>query len=309
MRVASLLPSATEIVCAVGARDELVGVSHECDYPEGVCELPRLTSTRLSPSAASDAIDRDVRALLRSAAAVYDLDTERLAALAPDVIVTQDLCDVCAVSLRDVEAAARTLFGPRCRVVSLHPLRLGDIWQDIARVGAALGRETEASRVIEDGIGRVRDIGARAERAPSRPRVLTLEWIEPPMAGGTWMPELVELAGGTPLVTQPGERAPTLSREMLRALDPAPDVVLVKPCGFDLERTQRELEALRALLAPLAWPAVRERRVWIADGNAFFNRPGPRIVESLEILAACVHPELFPDFAARHARSFELLRF
>ncbi len=305
MRIASLLPSATEIVCALGALRELVGVSHECDHPPEVRELPVLTSTRLEPARASARIDQDVRALLRTAAAVYDLDTERLATLAPDVIVTQDLCDVCAVSFHDVERAARELFGTNCRIVNLRPMRLGDIWEDIARVGSAIGREREANRVVEGLLQRVKAIQEVAERATARPHVLTLEWIDPPMVGGTWMCELVRLAGGVPLVTSAGDRAPTLDAAALRALDPAPDVVLVKPCGFDLERSHLELDTLRALLAPLPWPAVRERRVWLADGNAYFNRPGPRIVESLEILAACVHPELFRELAEKHAASFE----
>ncbi len=307
MRIASLLPSATEIVCALGARGELVGVSHECDHPADVRELPRLTSTRLEPAAASAWIDRDVRELLRTAAAVYELDVARLEELAPDVIVTQDMCDVCSVSLPQVERAARDLFGARCRVVSLHPLRLDDIWRDIVRVGEAIGRASEADQQIQLLRGRMSAIATRAKRATTRPPVLTLEWIDPPMAGGTWMSELVVLAGGTPMVTEPGERAPTLDVHSLRALEPAPEVVLVKPCGFDLERSRRELATLRALLAPMPWPAARDGNLWLADGNAFFNRPGPRIVESLEILAACTHPELFADLARKHAGSFERL--
>jgi len=160
-------------------------------------------------------------------------------------------------------------------------------------------------------VGRLRErterIRERALNVHERPRVLTIEWIEPVMIGGTWTPELVELAGGEPLVARPGDRAPTLGVDALRALDPAPDVVLVKPCGFVLERTRAELATLRRLFAELDWPAVRDERVWIADGNAYFNRPGPRIVESLEILAGCLHPDLCADLARAHRGSFELV--
>jgi iron complex transport system substrate-binding protein len=311
-RVASLLPSATEIVCALGAEQQLVGVSHECDWPPSVVGRPVLTSTRL-PSPEGDArasagIDRELRRLLRDALAVYAVDEDALAAARPDVIVTQNLCEVCAVSYDEVAAAARRLTNPDLRLVDLSPLRLDDIRGDIARVGAALGRAREAETLLADIDRRMDAVRVRAERAVARaggvrPHVLTIEWIDPPMVGGTWMPELVALAGGQALVSRPGDHAPTLQPAQLAALDPAPDVVLVKPCGFPLARTTDEADALSELLAPLPWPAVRHGRLWIADGNAYFNRPGPRIVDSLEILAACVHPQAFGDFAARHAGS------
>jgi iron complex transport system substrate-binding protein len=295
------------MVCALGATDELVGVSHECDYPPAVVGRPVLTSARIRLSPRSAQIDRDIRAVLKDALAVYDIDEAGLAAARPDVIVTQDLCDVCAVSLDDVVAAARKLCRPDVRLVNLRPLRLADIWADIRRVGEALGRGGQAEAVLADMDRRVADVKRRADehlaRGAARRRVLTIEWLDPPMVGGTWMPELVELAGGAALVTRPGDHAPTLTRADLERLDPPPDVVLVKPCGFTLERTLRESDTLSALLAGLRWPAVQRGEVWIADGNAFFNRPGPRIVDSLEILAACVWPEVFGDLARRHAGS------
>ncbi len=303
-RIASLLPSATEIVCALGLADRLVGVSHECDFPPGVERLPRLTRTRVDSSLPSAAIDRDVRRVLTDALAVYEVDVDALEAAAPNVVVTQDLCDVCAVSLRDVEAALRALARTDVTLVNLHPTRLDDVWADLERVGAATGREREAGERVAEARARVARIAERAARERERPATLTIEWLAPAMVGGTWMPELVAAAGGRALVTEPGQHAPTLSREELRALDPAPEVVLVKPCGFPLERTLAETETLRALLADLPWPALAAGRVWIADGNAFFNRPGPRLVESLEILAACVHPAAFTDFAQRHAQSY-----
>jgi iron complex transport system substrate-binding protein len=309
LRIASLLPSATEMVCALGAEEELVGVSHECDYPPAVRDRTVLTSSKVRPDGDSAAIDGDVRRILRRALAVYDIDEAALAAARPDVIVTQDLCDVCAVSYEDVEAAARRLLGPDVRLVNLHPTRLADVTADIMRVGASIEREGEARALVERMQAAIEEVRARAAAWLGRdgaapPRVLTLEWIDPPMVGGTWMPELVVLAGGEPLVTEPGQHAPTLTIGELAALDPAPDVVVVKPCGYTLPRIVQEADRLSLMLTEMPWPAVRERRVWIADGSAFFNRPGPRLVDSLQILAACLHPNAFHDHARRHAGSF-----
>lgn len=307
MRVASLLPSATEMVCALGLEPELVGVSHECDWPPSVVGRTVLTSAKIGHSWSSKDIDRDVRAVLRDALAVYDIDVAALARVAPDVIVTQDLCDVCAVSFDDVCKAVAEIARPGTVIVNLHPTRLADVWDDVRKVGAATGREREAAEVVRDLERRLADLARRSSVMATKPNVLTIEWIDPVMIGGTWMPELVEIAGGRALVTKPGDHAPTLSPEQLAALDPAPDVVLVKPCGFALERTRVELETLRALFRGMPWPAVRDGRVWLADGNAYFNRPGPRLVESAEILAACLHPKEFADLAARHRDGFEKL--
>jgi iron complex transport system substrate-binding protein len=296
VRIVSLLPSATEIVCALGARAELVGRSHECDFPPGVEQVPVLTSSRVGPLPSSRAIDTAVRDALRDALAIYEIDVERLRRTAPDVIVTQDLCDVCAVSIDDVRSAVARLARQDVAIVNLHPMRLADIWRDVAHVAKAIGRAADGEALLKKLRARVAELARRAAAVPRRPRVVTIEWLEPVMIGGMWMPELVELAGGEPLVTRPGEHAPTLERDDLAALDP--EVVLVKPCGFTLERTLDELDVLRDA-SPRGWQA----RVYVADGNAFFNRPGPRIVESLEILAACVHPQAFADLAAKHRAS------
>jgi iron complex transport system substrate-binding protein len=303
-RVASLLPSATEMVCAVGARDTLVGVSHECDFPAGVSVLPVLTSSKVFTGAPSAEVDRNVRELLKDALAVYDIDTAELERCAPDVIVTQDLCDVCAVSFADVEAAVKSTLTPDVRIVNLHPKVLADVWSDIRAVGSALGRDAQAAAFLDAADARIAKVADRAKAISDTPNVLTIEWLEPVMVGGTWMPELVTLAGGHALVTTPGEHAPTLSALELCALDPAPDVVVIKPCGFKLEQTRKELDTIDALLANVTWPAATSGRVYVADGNAFFNRPGPRLVESLEIMAACVHPTEFADLAEKHATSF-----
>jgi iron complex transport system substrate-binding protein len=308
VRIASLLPAATEIACALGAQDEVVARSHECDFPRGVERARIVTRTRLAPLPSSRDIDRDLRDLVARALAVYELDVDALRAAAPDVILTQDLCDVCALPYEAVRAAACAVL-PNAALVRLSPLRLADVWADVRRVGAALGRTRAAEALVARAEQRLAALAARVPESRARPSVLTIEWIDPVMIGATWMPELVELAGGRALVATAGAKAPTLARAELAAL--RPDVVLIKPCGFALERTRAERAAIAALLAGpdgrarLDWPALARGSVWVADGNAFFNRPGPRLVESCEILAACVHPDLFEDCAARHAGSFE----
>lgn len=297
MRIVSLLPSATELVCALGAADELVGISHECDFPDAIRDRAVLTRSRIDAHGSSRAIDRAVRGVIRDAISIYDVDADRLAALAPDVIITQDLCEVCAVSLDDVRAAiARLAHRDAIAVVSLRPTRLGDVLDDVGRVAAALGRVERGARVRAELERRVRDIAARAAAVTARPRVASLEWIEPIMLGGTWMPELIELAGGCSVGAAPGAPAPTVTPAELAAL--RPDVVLVKPCGFTIPRTLAERALLQRSVIDVVGPATR---VYVSDGNAYFNRPGPRLVESLEIMAACVHPEVFAELAAAHA--------
>jgi iron complex transport system substrate-binding protein len=302
-------------VCALGAEADLVGVSHECDFPPRATRgKPVLTSTRVPKSGSSAAVDRSVREILRDALAVYSVDVEALERAAPDVIVTQDLCDVCAVSLEDVRRAVASLARPatgKIRIVNLHPTRLEEVLSDVLTVGAAIGREREAQGIVAGMRARFAAIRARAEAIPGpRPSVLTIEWLDPVMVGGTWMPELVEIAGGRALVARPGDHAPTLSPDELARL--APDVVVIKPCGFDLERTRTEvgafLEGIERATRSRPWPALASGKVWVADGNAFFNRPGPRIADSAEILAACIHPEAFADLARRHAQGFVQLR-
>lgn len=299
MRIASLLPSATEIVALVTDAADLVGISHECDFPAAVEGLPVLTRTRMALPDSSAGIDRVVRRILEDALTVYEVRIDELRAARPDVVVTQDLCDVCAVSIDDVRAALRELAADDVELVSLSPTRLGEVWDDVRRVGSAIGRAAEGEARAAELERRVDALEARTAALGTRPSVLTVEWIDPVMIGGTWMPELVRIAGGEALVTQPGEHAPTLDLDALRALDP--DVVLVKPCGFELERSEREAEVLLRTLPWDTWRAVREGRVFVADGNAYFNRPGPRLVESAEILAACLHPGALPDLVTKHA--------
>ena len=255
-----------------------------------------LTSSRLSTQVSSGAIDAAVRALVHDALSIYTVDQQRLAELSPDLILTQDLCRVCAVSLSDVQAAvARLAQRSRVQIVSLQPTRLGHVLDDIETVAQALGKPERGVELRAALEGRMASIAERAGRARSRPRVASVEWLEPLMLGGTWMPELIELAGGEALLARAGEPAPTLSPSEFAAL--RADVVLIKPCGFDVERTLSE----RAIIdSSLLSGLMTSARAYVTDGNAFFNRPGPRLVESLEILAAAIHPELFADFELQH---------
>jgi iron complex transport system substrate-binding protein len=298
MRVVSLLPSATEVVCALGAADDLVGISHECDFPEPIRDRAVLTRARVDVQGSSRQIDAAVRAVVRDALSIYRVDEATLAKLQPDVIVTQDLCEVCAVSLDDVRAAvARLAHRDQVRIVSLRPTRLSDVMYDVERIAAALERSADGRRVRADLEARTRAIATRAAwaAAAKRPRVVSIEWLDPIMLGGTWMPELIELAGGAAAGAAAGQLAPTVTSAELARL--RPEVVVVKPCGFNVERTLAE----RALIESAIVAAVPGARLYVTDGNAFFNRPGPRLVESLEIMSACLHPEVFGDLAARHA--------
>jgi len=296
-RIVSLLPSATEIVCAVGAEGQLVGISHECDFPETIRDRRVLTRSRIDVHGTSRAIDTAVRAVITNALSIYAVDEAALAELAPDVIVTQDLCEVCAVSLDDVRAAvARIAHRDDIQIVSLSPTRLADVLGDIGRVADALGRGEQGATVRAHLEQRIQSLSERAARANARPRVVSLEWIDPLMVGGTWMPELIELAGGAAVGAHAGSPAPTIDSAALAAL--CPDVVVVKPCGFSLERALVERDLIERNVIAAIGPHAR---VYVTDGNQFFNRPGPRLVESLEIMAACVHPDRFADLGSAHA--------
>jgi iron complex transport system substrate-binding protein len=287
MRIVSLLASSTEIVCGLGLGDRLVGRSHECDFPEWVKDLPVCTSPKFAVTGSSADIDRRVKETLQSDTSVYAVDAALLDELRPDVIVTQAQCEVCAVSLRDVQAAVGRM-RTRPRVVSLNPNALADVWEDVRAVAAACGVPDRGEELIA---GLRRRVAAVAERVADRPRpsVACIEWIDPLMAAGNWVPELVELAGGVNLFGKAGKHSPWMTWDDLVRRDP--DVIVVLPCGFDLDRTKAELPALTGRPGWSDLKAVRTGRVWAADGNAYFNRPGPRLVEALEMLAAAFHPE------------------
>lgn len=291
-RIVSLLPSATEIVCALGFADQLVGRSHECDYPPEVKLLPALTEPKFDPEGSSGAIDERVKRIVADALSVYRVDAARLRELQPDIIVTQSQCEVCAVSMRDVEAAvADWIGGTPPKIVSLAPYNLGDVLNDIGRVAMALGVGAQGIEYVTELGRRMSVLEGRAKSGIDRPRVACIEWLDPLMAAGNWMPELVAIAAGENLFGVAGEHSPWIKFEDLASKDPA--VILLMPCGFDIARTMSEASALLRNPAWTALRAVRDDQIFVADGNQYFNRPGPRIVDSLEILGEILHPEVF----------------
>ncbi len=286
-RVVSLIASATEIVHALGAGHLQVARSHECDWPPAVADLPALTRAKFRVDGASREIDKRVRSLVEQGLAVYDVDAEALKAVSPDVILTQDQCEVCAVSLADVERAVCTWTDRATEIVSLRPHRLEDVYRDIRRVAAALGRPEDGDRLVGTMEQRIAE-AAGAVRGRPRPSVAFIEWIDPPMSGGHWMPELMALAGGRNLFGSAGGSSPWITWEEVAAADP--DVIVVAPCGFDIARTRAEMGTLDADPRWRDLRAVREGRVFLADGNAYFNRPGPRLADTVEILVEVLHP-------------------
>jgi iron complex transport system substrate-binding protein len=290
-RIVSLIASATEIVAALGFEDQLVGRSHECDFPPAVKRLPVCTAPKFDVEGSSYEIDQRVKAVVQEGLSVYRVDGERLRDLEPDVIVTQDHCEVCAVSLREVERTVCAWLRSCPRLVSLRPDCLADLGTGIEQVADALDAREAGAELVARLFGRIEDIGRRARSLPGRPTVACVEWVEPLMAAGNWVPELVELAGGVNLFGVAGKHSPWMTWEELVAKDP--DVIVLMPCGFDIERTCRDLPLLRDRPGWAGLRAVRAGRVFVADGNQFFNRPGPRLVESLEILAELLHPEAF----------------
>jgi iron complex transport system substrate-binding protein len=289
MRIVSLLPSATEIVCTLGLEDRLVGVSHECDYPLSVQRLPKVTKTLIPTDAASGEIDRLVSEQLRTTKALYQLDLPLLKELRPDVIVTQSLCDVCAVSPNDVQAALAQLPGAP-RVINLEPQSLDGLFEAIRHVASAVG--VSADGIIRHLGGRVETVAARSANVTVRPRVTLLEWLDPPFSGGHWNPELVRIAGGIEGLGKEGQPSRRLRWE--EVYEWQPEAIVIACCGFTVERTRQDLAGLQSVVEWDTLPAVRADRVYVADGSQYFNRPGPRLVESLELLAHALWPALHP---------------
>lgn len=287
-RVASLLASGTELVHALGRVDDLVAVSHECDFPPQIAGKPRVTSAAVAAAASSREIDAHVRETVASGRPLYEVDWPTLAALRPDVLITQSHCSVCAVNYDDVcRAIVEVPELNAARVVALEPDTLEGVFDDLRRVGDALHVAEEARRA-EAGLRQRIDAVVRRCAGGPRPRVVCLEWTDPLMIAANWMPELIERAGGT-TPTQGGQRTVYGRWEDVAAFDP--EVLIVGPCGFDLQRSWSELAALERLPGWQELAAVREGRVWAVDGNAYFNRSGPRLVDTLEILAALLQPQ------------------
>ncbi|QUV86188.1 cobalamin-binding protein [Chloracidobacterium aggregatum] len=298
LRIVSLLPSATEIICALGLEAQLVGVTHECDYPPSVRDLPKVTHTLIPTDATSQEIDHLVRERLQSVQALYTLNLPVLEALQPDVIVTQALCDVCAVAEEEVKAAACRLPGSP-QVINLEPQTLEEVFASLHQVAAATGRQAVAEEVVAGLKARVEAVVRRSATVDRRPRVALLEWLHPPFSCGHWSPELVHLAGGEEVLGRAGVPSRTLTWEEVAAA--RPEVVFVACCGFSVERTLEDLDLLAAHPVWSSLPAVRQGQVYVTDGSHYFSRPGPRLVESLEILAHALHPALHPRPAVEPA--------
>lgn len=294
MRIVSFISSATEILYALGLGDQVVGVSHECDFPPEVVGKPKVSYTNIASDLSSVMIDRQVRELVAAGKPLYEVDVDLLVSLKPDLIVTQAQCDVCAIRYDDVVDTVRseeTLAATK--IVALNPQRLGDILKDIRRVGEATDRVSEAEQYVSELEARIAAVRERTGNLPAeqRKRVTCIEWIEPLMVAANWTPELVELAGGVQAGATAGEHSTYTDWESIRTFDP--EVLVVLPCGFDLARTLREATTLRDLPGWHDIAAVRAGEVYAVDGNALFNRSGPRIVDSLELLSQLVHPEAY----------------
>ncbi|WP_461449144.1 cobalamin-binding protein [Mucilaginibacter sp.] len=290
-RIISLLPSATEIVCALGLEQNLVGRSHECDFPESVKNLPVCSEANFSYGLSSADVDVKVKEILADALSVYTVKREVVKELAPDVVITQDQCDVCAVSLKEVEEALENYLDKSARIISLQPNKLDDVFTDIQTVADALDVFQTGAALIEDLQERVDIIRHKLKYVESRPTVTCIEWLEPLMVSGNWIPELVSIAGGKSILAEAGKHSPFVQWDDIRLADP--DIMVVMPCGFSIERTMKEMNILLELPGFAELSAVKNNRLYITDGNQYFNRPGPRIVDSVEIIAEIIHPKLF----------------
>jgi iron complex transport system substrate-binding protein len=300
MNIISLLPSTTEICYALGLGEALRGVTHECDYPPAAREKPHLTRNVLPPGAhTSAAIDRFISERVLNGQSIYDLDEELLADLAPDLILTQELCAVCAVSYDDVLVAARKL--PKTpRVASFEPRSLGEILDSISEIASLAGVAERGARVAGELCRRLDALTARLEGAPPL-RVVCLEWLDPPMVGGHWVPEMVRLAGGCDVLGEEGQPSTRVDWAEIAAAEP--EVVMLMPCGYDLPTTLERARELDGVTAWAALPAVQAGRVFAVDGSGYFNRPGPRVIDGIELLAGLLHPDRCADLVPAHSMS------
>lgn len=292
MQICSLLPSATEILYALGLGDSVVGVTHECDYPAGASEKPALIRPRVDVHAPPAEIDRQVSELVKRGESVYAVNAELLESLAPDLIVTQDLCHVCAASPDDLAAALRRFSKPP-RVLSLVPQSLADVWDDIRRVGEATGARAAAESLTAKLAGRMQTVEKKAATAPSRPRVLCLEWLDPFYIGGHWVPEMVEKAGGHDALAEAGKPSRRVTFEEIQRS--SPEMIVVMQCGYSAARNAADFQRMLLREHFKDLPAVRGNRVFAVDANGCFSRPGPRLADGVEMLAHLLHPETFPN--------------
>jgi len=296
-RIVSLLPAATEITAALGLMDQVIGVSHECDFPKEANERPRVTRCAVhGAELASRDVDEWVRRALHDNGTIYTIDEPVLRKLQSDVILTQRLCDVCAVGYGTVAKLAQTLPGPP-QVVNLEPRSLADIFDDIRRVAKACEVPKRAEKLIANLSERVENVRERAAKIPDRPRCFLIEWVDPPFCSGHWGPELVEVAGGQDPLGR--KHKPSAQIDWQEVRDARPEIIVLALCGYDIDRARRDYELLRRFTGFDSIAAAANRQVYIVNASAYFARPGPRIVDSLEILAGILHPSEFPEFVSR----------
>ena len=291
LRILSLIPSSTEIVCALGFENQLIGRSHECDFPTTVQKLSSCTAPKFKVEGSSAEIDQRVKSILKNALSVYQIDEKKLQQMRPDIIITQAQCEVCAVSLKDVEKAVCELIKSSPQVVSLEPNQLSDIWKDFLNIAVVLGVKEQGHELVSQLKQRMNSIAQKTKKFPQKPTVVCIEWIEPLMSAGNWMPELIEMGGGINLFGVAGEHSPWITWEQLLAANP--DTILIMPCGFNISRSKAEMLSLSQKPEWSQLNAVQNQQVYLTDGNQYFNRPGPRLVESLEIITEILHPTQF----------------
>ncbi|WP_372633577.1 cobalamin-binding protein [Fodinibius sp.] len=297
MRIVSLLPSLTETVAALGRKKPLVGRSHDCNFPPEITVLPSCTEPKFQADGTSYEIDQRVKAILQEGLSVYRVDAEQLAKLKPDIILTQDHCEVCAASLGDVREAVQLSLGKEVQVISVSPTDLSSTVNAIRTVARAIEAEREAEELTAQMKEDLRDIQQQT-RPLRRPDVLCIEWLDPLMAAGNWVPELVQLAGGVPLAATAGAYSPKLEWKKVRRLNP--DIIAMAPCGYSISKTLAELATITNRPGWMDLKAVQNHQVFIMDGDHYVNRPGPRLVESTRILAEIIHPSCFRTSSARH---------
>lgn len=290
-RIISLLPAATEIICALGLENHLVGRSHECDYPSTISTLPICSTAKFISGSDSAEIDRQVKEILSDSLSIYEIDREMIKQLNPDIIITQAQCEVCAVSLNDVELALKDLLDKECRIISLQPSGLDDVYHDIQKVADELGLPKAAEELLELSEERIDIIRHKLKFITEKPLVACVEWLSPLMIAGNWTPEIVEIAGAIPVLTQAGKHSSYINFEDI--LKANPDILVLMPCGFSIQRTLQEINSLIDLPGWNDLKAVQNQKVFIVDGNQYFNRSGPRITDSIEIMAEIINPKQF----------------
>lgn len=290
MNIVSLLPGTTEIVAALGKEKQLVGRSHECDFPSGLSTLPACTEPKFKADGSSYEIDQRLKALVQEGLSVYRVDADKLSELDPDIIITQDQCEACAASLDEVKQAVHSQLEKEVEIISVSPTDLSSVVQSIRTIADAIDAGEAARRLTEQMKSDLRNIQQQAASL-QRPVVLALEWLDPLMSAGNWVPELIQLAGGNPIGSESGEHSPWIEWDSVRRWNP--EIITLMPCGYSIEKTLSELPALTSLEGWNELKAVRNKQVFVVDGNQYFNRPGPRLVESTQILAEIIHPSAF----------------